>query len=601
MLDRRTRLWRVELGAMAVAWVGCWLAQAASAGDEPKKVALLVGVNRYRARAFADRPLDYAERDVSELKAVLEKQGFDVRILTGSGATKKGIVDALDALLLGRAADDLVLLAFAGHGVQMPLVDDQRRPILDDRGREQSDAYYCPIDAQYGRADSMISLTRLFERLKFEGGINLVLADACRDDPEAAKLRGLRSLSGNELNGRMPKNSAIFFSCAADQQARETDKAGGGHGVFFHHVIEGLRGAAADRETGEVSWGDLTLYVQRNVNRRAIEWFPEEARAKGNRLQTPHVLSNIVDNPLLAKVDLRRLSFAESIGIKIVPIPAGEFWMGSSPEQVEQTLKLFSYVKKEHLADEQPRHRVRITKIQGLSAHEITVGQFRKFVEETGYKTEAEGDGKASYGFDGDKNAFVADPKYTWRTLGFEQSDDHPVVLVSWNDATEFCRWLSQKDGRTYRLPTEAEWEYCCRSGSETLYVNGDDPERLAKVGNVADARFKTRIPKYLSIAADDGFVFTAPVGRFEPNKWGLYDMHGNAAEWCLDFYDAGYYKDSVGENPRGPSAATTRVIRGGGWNRPGRFCRSAYRSWLAPENRNFTLGFRVARVPSVE
>jgi formylglycine-generating enzyme required for sulfatase activity len=599
---------------------GWWPVGPTRAGDEPKRVALLVGVNRYRARAFADRPLDYAEKNVNDLAEVLRAQGFEVHVLTGAVATRQAIDDALDVLLRGRAADDLVLIAFAGHGVQMPLVDDQRRLILDDRGREQSDAYYCPVDAQYGRADSMISLTRLFERLKFEGGINLVLADACRDDPEAAKLRGLRSLSGNELNGRLPKNSAIFFSCAADQQARETDKAGGGHGIFFHHVIEGLRGAAADRETGEVNWGDLTNYVQRNVNRKAVEWFPEEARLKRNRLQTPHLINNIVDIPVLAHVDVRRPdipappvpapvdvrsrdltrpSFAESIGIKIVPIPAGDFFMGSSPEQVEQMLKLFPNVKKEDYDDEQPRHRVQITRIQGLSAHEVTVGQFRKFVEDAGYKTEAERDGKGGYGYDVDKKQWVQDPKFIWRNPGFEQSDDHPVVEVSWNDATEFCRWLSRKDGRNYRLPTEAQWEYCCRAGTETLYSNGDDPERLARVGNVANARAEAQFPGSTTIAADDGFVFTAPVGRYEPNAWGLYDMHGNVWEWCLDFYDVAYYKNSATADPRGPSSAASRVFRGGCWSSAGGLCRSACRIGFAPGDRSSRLGFRVARVPS--
>ena len=167
--------------------------------------------------------------------------------------------------------------------------------------------------------------------------------------------------------------------------------------------------------------------------------------------------------------------FAESIGIKIVPIPAGEFWMGSSPEQVDLVLKQYPNVKpkvnREELDDEQPRHRVQITKLQGLSAHEITVGQFRRFVEDAGYQTQAERDGKGGWGFDSATGEFKQDAKYTWRSPGFEQSDDHPVVNVSWNDATEFCRWLSRKDGRTYRLPTEAEWEYCCRAGSESAVL----------------------------------------------------------------------------------------------------------------------------------
>jgi formylglycine-generating enzyme required for sulfatase activity len=243
---------------------------------------------------------------------------------------------------------------------------------------------------------------------------------------------------------------------------------------------------------------------------------------------------------------------------------------------------------------------VRITRLQGLSAREVTVGQFRRFVNDTGYKTEAERDGLGN-GFDAAKGSFSNDPKYTWRNPGFDQSDDHPVVNVSWNDAAEFCRWLSRKDGRTYRLPTEAEWEYCCRAGSETLYSNGDDPERLARVGNVADARAKARFSNVDTIKADDGFVFTAPVGRYEANAWGLYDTHGNVCEWCLDNFDLDYYKHSATDDPRGPSKGSARVFRGGSWYWPAVFCRSASRIGRPPEACFIDRGFRVARVSSGE
>ena len=105
---------------------------------------------------------------------------------------------------------------------------------------------------------------------------------------------------------------------------------------------------------------------------------------------------------------------------------------------------------------------------------------------------------------------------------------------MSWNDAGAFCRWLSRKDGKTYRLPTEAEWEYACRAGTTRAYSSGDDPEMLAKVGNVADAALKAKFPdREYGIHASDGYVFTAPAGSFQPNAFGLYDMHGNAWQWC--------------------------------------------------------------------
>jgi formylglycine-generating enzyme required for sulfatase activity len=187
--------------------------------------------------------------------------------------------------------------------------------------------------------------------------------------------------------------------------------------------------------------------------------------------------------------------------------------------------------------------------------------------------------------------------KYSWRNAGFEQTDEHPVVNVSWNDAVAFCNWLSKKESKTYRLPTEAEWEYACRAGTTTRYYSGDDPETLAKVGNVADAALKAKFPdlKYTLKASDD-YVFTAPVGSFKPNALGLFDMHGNAFQWCADWYGAEYYAASPVDDPTGPDSGTDRVLRGGSWNFGPLYSRSAKRFGLTPDLRSSYSGFRVAR-----
>jgi sulfatase modifying factor 1 len=275
-----------------------------------------------------------------------------------------------------------------------------------------------------------------------------------------------------------------------------------------------------------------------------------------------------------------------SIGMKLALIPAGTFPMGSPDDD------------KGADADEKPQHEVRISAFY-LGVTEVTRGQFRRFVDDTGYKTEAEKDGKGGYGWNEEKKTFEQDPKYTWLTPGFEQTEDHPVVNVSWNDAVAFCAWLSRADGQTYRLPTEAEWEYACRARTTTKYFSGDDPESLAAVGNVADGTAKAKYPNWTTIAARDGFIYTAPVGQYRPNGFGLYDMHGNVWEWCQDEYDAEYYKRSPGVDPPGPSGESVRVIRGGGWGIDPRVCRSAVRDWRAPGYRLISLGFRVARVQS--
>ena len=189
------------------------------------------------------------------------------------------------------------------------------------------------------------------------------------------------------------------------------------------------------------------------------------------------------------------------------------------------------------------------------------------------------------------------DAKFTWLNAGFEQTDEHPVVNVSWNDAVAFIEWLKRKEVQPYRLPTEAEWEYAVPGGNnDTWYFSGDDPETLATVGNVADGTAKAKIPGWDTIAAPDGYVFTAPVGRFQANAFSLYDLHGNVYEWCQDVYDSEYYKSSPTDDPLFCLAgATLRVFRGGSWDTP-HFCRSADRLRHAPEHRYNDLGFRLAR-----
>ena len=169
---------------------------------------------------------------------------------------------------------------------------------------------------------------------------------------------------------------------------------------------------------------------------------------------------------------------------------------------------------------------------------------------------------------------------------------------VSWNDAVEFCKWLSEKEGREYRLPTEAEWEYACRAGTTTRFYCGDDEDKLLSIGNVADAMLRKIYERATwALEGEDGYAFTAPVGKFRANSLGLYDMHGNVWEWCQDWYAKDYYGNSPENDPTGPAMGSSRVIRGGSWNYDPGFCRSANRSRDTPGDRSSNLGFRVARV----
>jgi len=262
--------------------------------------------------------------------------------------------------------------------------------------------------------------------------------------------------------------------------------------------------------------------------------------------------------------------YTNSIGMKLVYIRPGTFMMGS-PEG-------------EGSRDERPRHRVTITKGFYMAAHEVTVGQFRQFVDAAGYRTDAEKgtpdyqDGKrGGYTFRADGKGWGWREDASWRNPGFAQTDNDPVVLMSWNDAAAFFRWLSKKEGRTYRLPTEAEWEYACRAGTATRYGFGDADAELGRyawyVGN-AERR-------------------THPVGQKKPNAWGLYDTHGNAWEWCGDWYAADYYGKSPQSDPQGPASGQARVVRGGAWYGIPIICRSASCYGFHPSYRSAYAGFR--------
>ena len=276
----------------------------------------------------------------------------------------------------------------------------------------------------------------------------------------------------------------------------------------------------------------------------------------------------------------------DSIGMKLVLIPAGEFTMGSPEGEEDRDW-------------DETQHRVCITKPFYLGVYEVTVEDFRQFVTGTGYKTDAERD-RGGYAWSETAGPSEGpDPKYSWRNPGFTQTDRHPVVNVSWNDAVAYCGWLSRKEGQTYRLPTEAEWEYACRAGTTTRYSHGEDSEGLVKVGNVADAAFAARVPELMGgIKASDGYAFTSPVGNFLPNPFGVYDMNGNVWEWCADWYGEGYYQKSPLSDPPGPTTGSFRVFRGGSWNYSAWVCRSASRTWMPPDNSYVTQGFRVALVP---
>ena len=261
-----------------------------------------------------------------------------------------------------------------------------------------------------------------------------------------------------------------------------------------------------------------------------------------------------------------------SVGIKLVRIPAGEFVMGTPANEQ----KAFN---------SSVQRPVKLTQAFMMSTTEVTRAQFAAFVEATGYKTDAETDGKGALGAVNGADAV----NLNWQNPGIPQAPDHPVVCISWNDAKAYCVWLSKREGKTYRLPTEAEWEYACRAGTTTVYSSGDTLDDLKKV---AWASYGGKF---------DSAGTTAKTGSLAPNAWGLYDMHGTACEWCEDWF--GEIPAEPAKDPIGPGNGKSHVIRGGGWSGQLRTLTAAYRMKNEPMGPNSlprqrnVFGFRVVRV----
>jgi formylglycine-generating enzyme required for sulfatase activity len=267
-----------------------------------------------------------------------------------------------------------------------------------------------------------------------------------------------------------------------------------------------------------------------------------------------------------------QFGFTNSLGMEFMLIPTGDFWMGNELKNVDEAHKKYGPIWEDAgFENEFPRHRLSITKPFYLQTTPVTQAQWKAIGEEKGW---------------------------------VDEGDDLPVTQVSWDEAQVFIRMLNEcEDGQKYRLPTEAEWEYACRAGTETAYNTGDKITIYqACYGGYDDEK---------GVYAYDLYDYEqTPVKTFSPNAWGLYDMHGNVWEWCQDVYDAEYYSNSPSHDPQGPDSYTSyeynaakeyvpaaeydRVLHGGSTSCHANYIRSAVRSY---EDQNFlsTIGFRIA------
>jgi formylglycine-generating enzyme required for sulfatase activity len=557
-------MWRtcLKLSVLSVVCLGL----CSTTHAQQDRVAVFVGVNEYPKPGFTK--LRFAERDVELAAAEFAKLGFRTVVMKGSlpassplRATRTNIVKQIETLMEPLDGDDLCVVMLSGHGHQ-----------FKPEGIDKEDAFFCPVDAVKTQAKTMLSLSYLIDTLLDPHvGHKLLLVDACRDEPKNGD--GNKGIQGSDAI-RLPSKTAVFFGCSAGQQSFETDKLGNGSGTFAYCLLDGLRGKAAD-ESGQLTWSRLVAHVEDQmesdeVRKLAPRQQPVMAGNAGRVVlgklasvspstktlpkpipspttPTPPPLSGIAAGKVAGE---RLVVKTGGIDLPLRWCPAGTFTMGSPQDE-------------EGRSDAEDQVSVTLTKGFWLGETEVTQGLWEGVM---GTKP-----------WDG-KEYVKAGTKY-------------PATYVNWEDAGEFCKKLTERErqggrlsaGWSYRLPSEAEWEYGCRAGTTGRY-NGDGKGVL------------TDYAWYDANAYDVGEKYAHEVGLKKANGWGLLDMHGNVYEWCEDWYGD---KLPGGRDPVAKEEGSIRVYRGGGWFLSAGLCRSAYRFRLGPSDRSNVLGFRLALSPS--
>ena len=423
-------------------------------------------------------------------------------------------------------------------------------------GTTSEDRYWETVNAIEDSGAKVAALLAYRER--FPAGVYASLADiqlkALRATEAGSGGAEERSPSAGEANLRLTREELRGIQRALAQAGYDPGPADG-------IIGRGTRGAIG-------RW-------QRAQGRSATEYLgPEDAKAL---LALAPVPGPAVADPLQAGERFRDCD--EAWCPEMVVVPAGSFMMGSRASEEGR------------FDDEGPRHQVEIRESFAVGVYEVTRGQFAAFVGAADHDA-----GNRCLTYEG--GSWEWREGRSWRNPGFDQTDAHPVVCVNWEDAQAYVDWLGEKTGETYRLLSESEWEYVARAGTQTSRYWGESVSGQCRHGNGADGSLKRHYSdwEWATVGCDDGEVHTAPVGQFKANRFELHDVLGNVWEWVEDCMNGSYAGAPADGSAWRSGNCSQRVLRGGSWYDYPRYLRAANRSWFVSGNRNYYIGFRIAR-----
>ncbi len=511
-------------------------------GGSEQKVALVIGNAAYEAA-----PLRNPLHDARAMARVLSEVGFTV--IERENLTQKDIRREVQAFGQQLLKGGVGLFYFAGHGMQV-------------NGRN----YLIPIGAtiehekqvEYEGVDAGVVLGEMEHA---RNRLNIVILDACRDNPFARSFRsGVQGLASmNAPTGTLIAYATAPGSVANDGQGENSVYTGElvrsmlNPGLKIEDVFKQVRSAVRESTQGkQVPWESSSLEGDFYFKPLLAKSVPQVATERSaEQVAAPQVAASRGEGSGGAARSRPLKTWKEpSTGMEFVWIPGGCFLMGSPMSEKDREVDGFWMAKTE-----------------------VTNGQFRKFLPTHDSRS------------------------YEGHSLN---GDSQPVVYVSWDDATAFAQWLTAQNGGQYkfRLPTEAEWEYSSRAGTNSSRYWGDEPSMACDYENVADITAGRQWSWEEIHECDDGYAATAPVGRFQPNPFGLHDMLGNVWEWCEDVYSIDVHTKHERDNPvnRDSSTGPDRVIRGGFWHGGPHSVRCADRGSGLPTGANDDLGFRLVR-----